>query len=69
MLFAEITGKHGMLVLQFVTEKNMSSNGVDTSKPRRRRIEVSRWAIRLLIALIISVIIILVFFSGGAVSR
>ncbi|HEX4716312.1 MAG TPA: hypothetical protein VH164_15430 [Ktedonobacteraceae bacterium] len=47
----------------------MSSNGVDAPKTGRRRIEVSRWAIRLLIALILSVIIILLFSHSGAVSH
>jgi hypothetical protein len=47
----------------------MSSNGVDAPKTERRRIEVSRWAIRLLIALILSVIIVLLFFHSGAISH
>jgi hypothetical protein len=53
----------------YVTEKMMSSNGVDAPKTGRRRIEVSRWAIRLLIALILSVIIIFLFSHSGAVSH
>lgn len=47
----------------------MSLNGIDTSTPGRRRIQLSRWAIRLLIALILSVIVIMFFFTSGAVSR
>jgi hypothetical protein len=30
---------------------------------------LSRWAIRLLIALVLSIVLILIFFSSGAVSR
>ena len=58
-----------LLIFQSVTEEAMSVNGVEASKSQRRRIVLSRWAIRLLIALILSVVFILVFFSSGAVSR
>ncbi len=47
----------------------MSVNGVETSKSQRRRAALSRWAIRLLIALILSVVLVLIFFSSGAVSH
>ena len=47
----------------------MSLNGIDTSTPKQHRIQLSRWAIRLLIALILSVIILMFFFTSGAVSR
>jgi len=57
------------LFFQSVMEKVMSVNGIEASKSQRRRIVLSRWAIRLLIALILSVVFILVFFSSGAVSR
>ncbi len=52
-----------------VTENAMSLNGVETSKSHKRRIMLSRWAIRLLIALVLSIVLILIFFSSGAVSR
>jgi hypothetical protein len=52
-----------------VTEKAVSLNGIETSKSHRRRVMLSRWAIRLLIALVLSIILILIFFSSGAVSR
>jgi hypothetical protein len=47
----------------------MSSNGVDAPDNGRPRIEFSRWAIRLLIAIILSVLIILLFAHSGAVSH
>ncbi|HEY1349514.1 MAG TPA: hypothetical protein VGF67_07825 [Ktedonobacteraceae bacterium] len=47
----------------------MSVNGVQAPRSQGRRVVFSRWAIRLLIALILSVMIILLFFSSGAVSR
>jgi hypothetical protein len=50
----------------------MSSNGVDTSTPARRRVQLSRLAIRLLIAvmlLILSVTIVLAFFASRVVSH
>lgn len=48
----------------------MSSNGVGSSTPERRRAHASRWIIRLLIAFALSVIIVaivLVFSTSGAV--
>lgn len=53
-------------------EWNMSSKGVGTQMSDHHRAQPSRWVVRLLIiliALILSVIIILCFFSSGAVSR
>jgi hypothetical protein len=47
----------------------MSANGVDTPKSGRRRLLLSGWAMRIVIALILSILIVLVFFSSGAVSR
>ncbi len=48
----------------------MSSNGVGSSSaPTRRRIQVSRWLVRLLIAFIICVLVVLFFFTSSVVSR
>lgn len=49
----------------------MSSNGVSSSTPAsgRRRIQLSRWLIRLLIAFVICVLIVLFFFTSSVVSR
>ena len=49
----------------------MSSNGVgsSTSAPVRRRIQVSRWLIRLLIAFVIGALIVLFFFTTNVTSR
>ena len=46
----------------------LSSNGVTTEK-NERRASVGRWVLRLLIAVVLSVLIILIFFSSGAVSH
>jgi hypothetical protein len=53
-------------------EKPMSSNGVGSSTPipaGRRRIQVSSWLFRLLIAFIIGALIVLFFFTSNVVSR
>jgi hypothetical protein len=48
----------------------MSTNGIDTRvHPRRRSLSISGLALRVLIALIISWIIVLAFFVSGAVSH
>lgn len=47
----------------------MSSNEVGTQASERRRMQYSRWAIRLLIAFLLSAIIVLAFFTSGAISR
>jgi hypothetical protein len=47
----------------------MSLDRIETSAPRRHRIHLSHWAIRLLIALVLSMIILMFFFTSGAVSR
>jgi hypothetical protein len=50
----------------------MFSKGVSTQLSGRRRAQVSHWKARLLIVLIslvLSTIIVLFFFSSGAVSR
>jgi hypothetical protein len=49
----------------------MSTNGVGspTSTAERRRIQASRWLIRLLIAFVICVLIVLFFFTSSVVSR
>lgn len=49
----------------------MSSNGIGstTSTPGRRRIQVSRWLVRLLIAFVIGILIVLFFFTSSVVSR
>ena len=47
----------------------MSSNGVGTQAVERRWVEVARWIVRLLIAVVLSTFIVLAFFSSGAVSR
>jgi len=49
----------------------MSLNGIGstTSTPERRRIQVSRWLIRLVVAFVICVLIVLFFFTSSVVSR
>jgi hypothetical protein len=46
----------------------MYSNQVDSEPPQRRG-QILRWAVRVLIALIISAIIFLLFFTTGAISH
>lgn len=47
----------------------MSSNGIGTSAPERWRMLVSRWVIRLAIALLLSMLVLFFFFTSGAISR
>ncbi|HEY3993850.1 MAG TPA: hypothetical protein VGM01_13365 [Ktedonobacteraceae bacterium] len=49
----------------------MSTNGVDSSTPtpERRRIQLSRWLLRLLVAFVIGILIVLLFFTSNVVSR
>ncbi|HXR65117.1 MAG TPA: hypothetical protein VN729_04300 [Ktedonobacteraceae bacterium] len=49
----------------------MSTNGASSSTPvpGRRRIQVSRWLVRLLVAFIIGILIVLFFFTSSVVSR
>jgi hypothetical protein len=47
----------------------MSLNGTGPETSEQHRIQVSRWLIRLLIALVVSAIIIFFFFTSGAISR
>lgn len=51
----------------------MSSNGADFTTPPpvtgRRRVQVSRWLIRLLIAFVICVLVVLFFFTSRVVSK
>lgn len=66
---ASLEGENCSL-FHFVTEKNMASNGVgSTTTHEKRRVSLVRLLIPLLVALILSVIIVLVFFSSAAVSR
>lgn len=45
----------------------MPSNGVDIPDNGRTRAIITRWVIRLLVAIILSVIIVLFFFNSGAI--
>lgn len=47
----------------------MSSHNTGTQLPGRLRVQLARWAVRLLIAFILSLTIILTLFSSGAVSQ
>ena len=64
-----VRGDSSACYFRSVTENAVSLNGIETSKSHRRRAMLSRWAIRLLIALVLSIVLILIFFSSGAVSR
>lgn len=45
----------------------MPSNGVDVPGNGRTRAAITRWVIRLLVAIIVSVIIVLFFLDSGAI--
>jgi hypothetical protein len=49
----------------------MSSNGIGSTPVSavRRKIQLSRWLVRLLIAFLIGIVIVLFFFTSNAVSR
>ncbi|HEX7737516.1 MAG TPA: hypothetical protein VF458_21895 [Ktedonobacteraceae bacterium] len=51
----------------------MSSNGAGFTTPPpvagQRRVQISRWLIRLLIAFVVCVLVVLFFFTSDVVSR